>query len=48
MNITDNSLFILQEAISGNGTIYYPPEVSSMKYCHLGELRKEYFRLVTK
>ena len=28
--------------------IYYPPEVSSIKYCHLGEFRKEYFRLVTK
>ena len=27
--------------------IYYPPEVSSMKYCHLGVFRKEYFRLVT-
>ena len=31
-----------------NGRIYYPPEVSSMKYCCLGEIRKEYFRLVTK
>ena len=28
--------------------IYYPPEVSSMKYCQLGVFRKEYFRLVTK
>ena len=28
--------------------IYYPPEVSSMKYCCLGVFRKEYFRLVTK
>ena len=27
--------------------IYYPPEVSSMKYCCLGVFRKEYFRLVT-
>ena len=27
--------------------IYYPPEVSSMKYCTLGIYRKEYFRLVT-
>ena len=27
---------------------YYPPEVSSMKYCCLGVFRKEYFRLVTK
>ena len=26
--------------------IYYPPEVSSMKYCCLGVFRKEYFRLV--
>ena len=28
--------------------IYYPPEVSSMKYCSLGVFRKEYFRLITK
>ena len=28
--------------------LYYPPEVSSMKYCWLGVFRKEYFRLVTK
>ena len=28
--------------------IYYPPEVSSMKYCCLGVFRKEYFRLITK
>ena len=28
--------------------IYYPPEVSSMKYCCLGVFRKEYFRLVSK
>ena len=28
--------------------LYYPPEVSSMKYCYLGVFRKEYFRLVTK
>ena len=27
--------------------LYYPPEVSSMKYCCLGVFRKEYFRLVT-
>ena len=27
---------------------YYPPEVSSMKHCHLGVFRKEYFRLVNK
>ena len=26
---------------------YYPPEVSSMKYCCLGVFTKEYFRLVT-
>ena len=26
---------------------YYPPEVSSMKYCCLGVFSKEYFRLVT-
>ena len=25
---------------------YYPPKVSSMKYCCLGVIRKEYFRLV--
>ena len=31
-----------------NVLIYYPPEVSSMKHCHLGVFRKEYFRLVTK
>ena len=29
-------------------SICYPPEVSSMKYCHLGIFRKEYFRLLTK
>ena len=28
-------------------SVYYPPEVSSMTYCCLGVLRKEYFRLVT-
>ena len=28
--------------------IYYPPEVSSMKYCCLGVFMKEYFRLVIK
>ena len=28
--------------------IYYPPEVSSMKYCCLGIFRKEYLRLLTK
>ena len=30
--------------------IYYPPEVSSMKYCCLGAFRMEYFSLeiVTK
>ena len=28
--------------------IYYPPELSSMRYCCLGVFRKEYFRLVTK
>ena len=28
--------------------VYYPPEVSSIKYCCLGVFRKEYFRLVTK
>ena len=28
--------------------LYYPPEVSSIKYCHLGVFRKEYFRLITK
>ena len=28
--------------------IYYPPEVSSMKYCCLGVFRKEYSRLLTK
>ena len=27
---------------------YYPPEMSSFKYCCLGVFRKEYFRLVTK
>ena len=27
---------------------YYPPEVSSMKYCCLGVFRKECFRLITK
>ena len=27
--------------------IYYPPEVSSMKYCCLGVIGKEYFRLAT-
>ena len=27
--------------------LYYPPEVSSMKYSCLGVFRKEYFRLVT-
>ena len=27
--------------------IYYPPEVSSVKYCCLGVFRKEYFRLIT-
>ena len=27
---------------------YYPPEVSSIKYCCLEVFRKEYFRLVTK
>ena len=26
-------------------TIYYPPEVSSLKYYCLGVFRKEYFRL---
>ena len=26
--------------------LYYPPEVSSMKYCCSGVFRKEYFRLV--
>ena len=30
-----------------NKYIYYPPEVSSMKYCCLGVFRKEYFRFVT-
>ena len=30
------------------GHIYYPPEVSSMKYCCLGIFRKEYFRCVTE
>ena len=34
--------------ISKSDQCYYPPEVGSMKYCHLGVLRKEYFRLVTK
>ena len=29
-------------------SIYYPPEVSSMKYCCLGVFRKESFRLLTK
>ena len=33
--------------VSGKTTVYYPPEVSSMKYCCLGVFRKEYFRLVT-
>ena len=28
--------------------VYYPPDVSSMKYCCLGVFRKEYFRLVTR
>ena len=28
--------------------IYYPPEVSSMKYCCWGVFRKEYFQFVTK
>ena len=28
--------------------IYYPLEVSSMKYCCLGVFRKEYFRLCTR
>ena len=28
--------------------IYYPPEVSSMKYCCLGVFRKEYSRHLTK
>ena len=28
--------------------IYYPPEISSMKYCRFGAFMKEYFRLVTK
>ena len=32
---------------NGNG-FYYPPEVSSMKYCCLGVFRKEYFRLLIK
>ena len=27
---------------------YYPPKVSTMKYCCLEVFRKEYFRLVTK
>ena len=27
---------------------HYPPEVSSMKYCCWGVLRKEYLRLVTR
>ena len=26
---------------------YYPPEVSSMKYCCFGLFRKEYYRLIT-
>ena len=30
------------------GGFYYPPEVSSMKYCCWGVFRKEYFRLFTK
>ena len=29
-------------------SIDYPPEVSGMKYCCLGVLRKEYSRRVTK
>ena len=28
--------------------IYYPPELSSIRYCCLGVFRKEYLRLVTK
>ena len=28
--------------------LYYPPEVSSMKYCCLRVFRKKYFRLITK
>ena len=27
--------------------VYYPLEVSSLKYCCLGVFRKEYFRLIT-
>ena len=27
--------------------IYFPPEVSSMKYGWLGVFKKEYFRLIT-
>ena len=34
--------------VMGRGIIYYPVEVSSMKYCCLGVFRKEYFRFVTK
>ena len=26
--------------------LYYPPEVSSMKYCCLGVFKKEYFKLI--
>ena len=39
-------LLIDKEATS-HKVIYYPLEVSSMKYCCLGVFRKEYFRLVT-
>ena len=29
--------------VSSLFAFYYPPEVSSMKYCRLGVFRKEYF-----
>ena len=36
-----------KKPVGGIRLLYYPPEVSSMKYCCLGVFRKEYVRLAT-
>ena len=42
--ITDHQRYIGVKPIR---IVYYPLEVSNMKYYHLGLFRKEYFRLAT-
>ena len=37
-------LYFFPDDVAG---FYYPPEVSSMKYCYLGVFWKKYFRLIT-